>query len=371
MGKGRSSYARARTSGGTNSWRGTDSMALRTQRSSMPRRRNCFSTISARWGAQSVLSGMRDRRGVLFPGPGFQDFFHLREREAAFVLAIVKMRRQPDPGFRAVIHQDFPREQFATNFVSVRAVHGNRSGALGRIFRRVDSPATRLCTLDEARRHANGFFSDGLHTDLIENVESRPAGKQRGNVRRAVEIAIRILARIDRAGLEGKRAAVRDPAGKRRLQFGPQIFAHVEVSDSRAAAEPFEHAANSEVGVEGTHIHWDGSRSLECVENDVSTDAMGAFDDGFRIDDERTAKKNKRNRDQQSGFVNGGKKFFQVEADGIFGGDDLDARAVSALLMIEVLNRGKFEIDHHDFVARAAEVKARSNHGLGERDVLM
>src|SRR5215469_7990779 len=155
MGKGRSSYARARTSGGTNSWRGTDSMALRTQRSSMPRRRNCFSTISARWGAQSVLSGMRDRRGVLFPGPGFQDFFHLREREAAFLFAIVKMRRQAHSGFGAVIHEDFARQEFAANFIGVRTLDRNGPGALRRVFRRVNLPAARLRALHETRCHAN------------------------------------------------------------------------------------------------------------------------------------------------------------------------------------------------------------------------
>src|SRR5215472_748726 len=244
MGKGRSSYARARTSGGTNSWRGTDSMALRTQGSSMPRRRNCFSTISARWGAYSVLSGMRDRRGVLFPGAGFQDFFHLREREVAFVFAIVKMRREPHAGFGAVVHQDFARKQFAANFVGVGAIDRNGSRALCRSFGRVDAPAPRLRAVDEARGHAQRLFANGLDSDLIQNVEPGAAGKKRGNVRRAVQIAVRIRARVDRAGLEGKRATVRDPTDERGLQFGAQIFADVKISDAGPAAEPLEHAAD-------------------------------------------------------------------------------------------------------------------------------
>src|SRR5436305_2914434 len=98
-------------------------MAPGTQVSSMPRRRNCFSTISARWGAYSLLSSMRDRRGVLFPVPGLQDLFHLREREVAFVLAIVKMRREAHAGLRAVVHEDFALEQVAANFVGVRPSH--------------------------------------------------------------------------------------------------------------------------------------------------------------------------------------------------------------------------------------------------------
>src|SRR5215467_2820842 len=116
----------------------------------MPRRRNCFSTISARWAAYSALSGMCNRRGVFFPGPGFEDFFHLGEREVAFLLAIVKMRREPHTGFGAVVHKDVAREQFAANFVGMRAIDGNGSGPLRGIFRRVDAPATRLCAFDEA-----------------------------------------------------------------------------------------------------------------------------------------------------------------------------------------------------------------------------
>src|SRR5690349_15993172 len=192
-------------------------MTPRTQPSSMPRRRNCFSTISARWGACSLLSSMRDRRGVLFPGPGFQDFFHLREREVAFVLAIVKMRREAHAGFGAVIHEDFARQQFAANFVGMRAIHRNGSGAFGGIFWCVDLPAARLRAFNEPRGHAQRILANGLDSDLIENVQAGATGEKRGNVWRAVEIAIRILARIDRAGFKRKRAAMRDPAGKRWL----------------------------------------------------------------------------------------------------------------------------------------------------------
>src|SRR5689334_12689712 len=264
----------------------------------MPRRRNCFSTISARWGAQSLLSSMRDRRAVLFPSPGFQDFFHLREREVALVLAIEKMGREAHARFGAVVHKNFAREQFSANFVGVRAIDGNGSSTLCRILRRIDVPAAPFRSIDEARSHAQRLLANGLDSDLIQNVEAGPARKKRRNVRRAVEIAIRIFSWIDRAGLKSKRAAMCDPARKRRFQRCAQILADVKISNSGAAAEPFEHAANGEICAEGANVHGDSSRGLEGVENDMCADAVGTLDDGARVDDERTAKQNEGNRDQ-------------------------------------------------------------------------
>src|SRR5438034_7249197 len=63
---------------------------------------------------------MCDCRGVLFPGPGFQDFFHLGEGEVAFVFAIVKMGREAHASFGPVVDEDFAGEKFAANFVGVR-----------------------------------------------------------------------------------------------------------------------------------------------------------------------------------------------------------------------------------------------------------
>src|SRR5262249_27510937 len=119
----------------------------------MPRRRNCFSIISARCGAKSLLSGMRDRLGVLFPRSGFQDFFHLIERKVALLLAIVKMRREAHSRLGSVIDKNVEREKFAANFISVWTFHRNRSGTLHRIFWRVDFPSAELCALDEPSRH--------------------------------------------------------------------------------------------------------------------------------------------------------------------------------------------------------------------------
>ena len=41
------------------------------------------------------------------------------------------------------------------------------------------------------------------------------------------------------------------------------------------------------------------------------------------------------------------------------------------MLVVKILDRRKLEIDHHDFVARAAKIKTGRNHRLREGDVLV
>src|SRR5882757_1218045 len=98
---------------------------------------------------------------------------------------------------------------------------------------------------------------------------------------------------------------------------------------------------------------------------------MGAFDDGLRVDDVGTAKEHQRDGNEESGFVDGGEKFVEIESNGIRTWYQLDPRAMLLLLMIEVLNRGKLEVGHHHFVARPAKIEARRDDRLGDRHILM
>src|SRR5712691_367586 len=155
MGKGRSSYACKRNSSETNSCRGTAAIAASTPPSVMPRRRNCFSSISARRAAYSSFSSMANRRCMFFPGASSQDLFHLREREFAFLIAIVKVRREPYTRFGTVVDEDVPGEEFAANLVGVRTFNRNCPGALLRYFRCVHAPAASTGAFDEPRSHAH------------------------------------------------------------------------------------------------------------------------------------------------------------------------------------------------------------------------
>ncbi len=103
----------------------------------------------------------------------------------------------------------------------------------------------------------------------------------------------------------------------------------------------------------------------------MRSDTMGFFDDSARIDDIGTAEQHLRNGNKKSGFVDGGEKFIQIKADRVRAGYKLHAGAEPALLVIEVLNGGKFQVGHHHFVARAAEIEARADDRLDERHVLM
>src|SRR5579883_2684515 len=85
----------------------------------------------------------------------------------------------------------------------------------------------------------------------------------------------------------------------------------------------------------------------------------------------RTAKQNLGYRHQQRGLVDGRQQLLQIDAHRVRRLDQLDARAEPSLLVIEVLNRGKLKVHHHDFVSGSAEVEARSDHRLGRGHVLM
>src|SRR6266849_5589177 len=156
------------------------------------------------------MQSCRRRNGRMpFPRVRAENLVYLLECEIAFLKPIVEMRREAHPGFRPEIHQDFPRQQFAADFISMRAVDGNRPRALRRIFRSVDAPAVSLGALEQACGHAHRFSAYRLDAHRIEDVQPGLARIQRRNVRRAVQIAERIFARIDCPGFEVEWAAMR------------------------------------------------------------------------------------------------------------------------------------------------------------------
>ena len=78
-----------------------------------------------------------------------------------------------------------------------------------------------------------------------------------------------------------------------------------------------------------------------------------------------------RNWHEERRFVDGCKQLIQINSYMVRSRNDLDAGAQPLLLVIEILNRRKLQLDHHDFVARPAEIKARRNYRLGKRHILV
>ena len=103
----------------------------------------------------------------------------------------------------------------------------------------------------------------------------------------------------------------------------------------------------------------------------MRADAVGPLNNGRRVNDRGTSEKNLRNRHKQRGFIDSREQLVQINANLVRSRNDFDAGAEPALLVVEVLNRRKLQFDHGDFVARAAKVKARRNHRLGERHILV
>src|SRR6266481_4446746 len=223
----------------------------------------------------SSLSGMAYRRCVLFPGARFQNLVHLSEREVALFLAIVKVGRNAHAGLGPVVHEDLSRKEFTAHLERMGALDGNSPGTLRGIFRSVDSPAPRLRALDQTRGHSNRFFTDRGDANFVEDIQSGPAGVERRNMRRAVQIAKGIFARINRAGFECKWPLVCDPSSQRGPQFRAQIFADVEVSDAGPTTEPLQNSAHRKIRPQASNVQRNGPRRLKRIEDDVGADAVG------------------------------------------------------------------------------------------------
>src|SRR6266403_863930 len=237
----------------------------------------------------SSLSGMGYRRCVFFPGARFQNLFDLREDDVTLSLAIVKVWRNAHARLGPVVYKDLPRKEFAAHLEGMGALDGNSSCALRGIFRSVDAPAARLCAFDQSRGHSNRFFADRGNTNFIENIQTGSASVERRNVRRAVQIAKGVFARVYRPGFECKWPLVRDPSGQRGPQFRAQIFADVEVGNARPATEPLQNSAHRKISTQASDVERNGSGRLKRIEDDVGADAVGPLDDRARINDKRAA----------------------------------------------------------------------------------
>src|SRR5713101_4313714 len=104
---------------------------------------------------------------MAFPGAGRENVRDLVESKIALVLAVVEVGRKANAGFRPIVHQDFAGEEFAADFGSIGAIDGDCAGALGGVFRRIDAPAARARTLEDAAGKAHGLFTDGADAGLI------------------------------------------------------------------------------------------------------------------------------------------------------------------------------------------------------------
>src|SRR3989441_10836114 len=164
--------------------------------------------VSAQGHASS--GGLR----VTLPSARGENFFDMRERGVDFVVAVVKVRGEPDARLRAVVHQDVAGQQLAGDLARVRAIHGNRSGALSGVHGRVHAPTAGERAFDDALGLPHGLRADALDADCADDLEPRLAGIKRGDMRSAVQVTEGVFAAVDGTHFKFKRALVREPAGR-------------------------------------------------------------------------------------------------------------------------------------------------------------
>src|SRR5437870_1001677 len=252
---------------------------------------------------------------VTLPSARGENFFDMRERGVDFVVAVVKVRGEPDACLRAEVHQDVAGQQLAADLARVRAIHGNRAGSLGRVHGRVHAPTAGERAFDDALGLPHGLRADALNADCAYDLEARLAGIKRGDMRSAVQVTEGVFAAVDGTHFKFKRALVREPAGERGLELCAQVRADVKVSHAGPAAEPLQDAADGEIGAKLARVDRNGARSLEKVQDDERADAVRAFEDCARVHDARAAEQYVGDGHQQRLLVNRGEELLERDAN--------------------------------------------------------
>src|SRR5215469_148851 len=278
--------------------------------------------------ARDYSTGKSGWLKMALPGMGREDFVDLGERQIDLVVAIVEVRRNANASAGAVIDENVASDQFVFYFLSMRTIDGDGAAAFSGVARRIDAPAAAKSAVDKLRGLANGLFANVIDADLANDFEAGPAGVQRGNVRRAVEETIGVFARVERGRFEIERALVSEPTRDFWRKLGAQIGADVEIRDARAAAEPFENAADGEIDFEFANVERNGAGGLKAIEDDVRADFVSAIDDGFRVDDGGAAEENQGNWNEQSCVIDSGENFFEWGIKAVFAFENFYASAL-------------------------------------------
>ena len=152
------------------------------------------------------------------------------------------------------------------------------------------------------------------------------------------------------------------PADERRLEPLGQVWAHVQPSSARPAAQPLDAAAGREVDAELRHVEGDDARGLIRVEHDVGAHLVRAAHDRLDVLDLAVLEQHVADRHEQRALV-----------------DRVDDRRVvlhrdylePGLRLIQVAHRGEVRLLVHDAVARAGGAEAREDDHLGDGHVLV
>ena len=162
--------------------------------------------------------------------------------------------------------------------VRTSTVPPRRAGSRGL----ADLEAGGVEQVDQELRERERALADPVDADLLDHVVARGRRVERRHIRRAREEAPRAGGVLE-LRLERERARVALPADERRLEALGEIGPDVEPARARAAAEPLDAAADSEVDVERGDVERHDARRLVAVEHDVRTNLVRAPDDRLDV----------------------------------------------------------------------------------------
>ena len=283
------------------------------------------------------------------------------------------MRRDPDADRRPVVDDEVARLERAGDLQRVGHVDGNRAGQPPRIARRRRVEAVLVDERQQARREALRLLADPIDADLVDDVEAGERRVVRGNRRRPVHHAHRVAARevVHRPGIERERGAMGDPPGEGRPDLRQHIGPRVEERVAGPAAQPFQAAADGEIGFEGGHVDGDDAGRLIRVEDDLRAHLVRARDDRGGVHDVRRPEQHVREGDDGGRAVDGVEHAVGAHRQIGLGGDDPQLVTGGLLRPVEIHHRGKIHLAADEHASRGSRIQARQRHQMRRRHVFV
>jgi hypothetical protein len=296
-------------------------------------------------------------------GAALHDPGHLPDGEAELVVGREEVRPEPEAGVRPEVAHNVTGGELPMNGLEVRCAEDDRPAAAIRVARARQLEAGAVEELDQERGLCPRALADPLDADLFDQVVACCRGVEGGDVGRPGEEPRRAVREVH-LGLERERPRVRLPAREPRLEPVGQVGPHVEPARARPAAQPLDASADGEVDAERRHVERNGAGRLVGVEQDVGACVVRSRDDRLDVLDLTGLVEDVADRDEQGALVD------RLDDRGVVLADD-DLGAEPRLGLLDVADRGEEPLLEDDPVPRAAEVEAREDDRLGDRDVLV
>src|SRR5919112_1495849 len=248
---------------------------------------------------------------------------HLGEDGVDLVVGGVQVGAEAEAGAGAVVAGVAAGDQGLGGLLGAVEVDDHAAATPSRVGRAADDRALGGEPLDQAGDLALGLGPDGLDAGLGDDPVALGGHHGGGHVRGAGDEPAGPFGEGDRAGPEGERGLVVEPADQPGGQGGGDLGAGGQVTGAGPAQQPLDRPADPQVDYQLLDVDRDRAGRLVGVEQDQGPHRMGPGGHGGRVEQGRGAEGDMGDGDQGGPLVDGLQQPLGVHGE-VPGGDDLD-----------------------------------------------